>query len=53
VPCGGPAYWGIALSLVPLTGLASAIAAAWLTRKYTLKAVARRELPRGEVRAPR
>lgn len=49
VPCGGPAYWAIALSLIPLTAAVSAAAAVWLTRKYTLKAAAHRELPKGEV----
>ncbi len=49
--CGGPAYWAIALSLVPLTAVVSSVSAAWLTRKYRLKAAAGRRLPKGEVRA--
>lgn len=49
VKCGSAAYWAIALSLVPLTGAVSAVAATWLTRKHNLKEAAGRSLRKGEV----
>lgn len=50
VRCGSVAYWAIALSLVPITGAVSAVAARWLTRKYNTKVAAGRSLRKGEVR---
>ncbi len=52
VRCGSAAYWAIALSLVPLTGVVSLASALLLVRNYKFKTRGGHDLPVGEVRNP-